>query len=80
MLTETAKGKDIAYHAAREYPQLYIAYGDTLGDALFAAARRVRLIEKDCIGFDVTVNPPYSYDSDNTWTVQVYAIRRDDDL
>lgn len=77
MITKTAKGKDIAYHAANERPDLYIAYGDTLSDALFAAARRVKKIEPTSIGFDITVNPPFSYDSGHEWTVQVYAIQAD---
>lgn len=74
MITKTKSGKDIAYHAFAETPHLYCAYGDTLADALFAAARRIKRIEEKVCGFDVSVNPPYSYDSDGLWTVNVYAI------
>lgn len=63
------------YFASRERPQLHVAYADTLSDALFAAAAAVKEIEENCCGFDVTVNPPGSYDGDlSTWTVNVYAI------
>lgn len=65
------------YHARRESPQLYVAYGDTLADALFDAATAIQAIEDDCVGFDVSVNPPYSYDGDALWTVNVYALRKD---
>ena len=75
MFSNNEYGDDIAYLCASEFPELYCGYGPTLSDALFAAARRVKQIEPDCIGFDVTVNPPYSYDSDGNWTVNVYAIR-----
>ena len=66
------------YHASRERVDLYVAYADSLADALFDAATAVKAIEGDCCGFDVAINPPGSYDFDSkSWTVNVYAIHKD---
>ena len=67
-----------SYTASREHPILHVSYAESLADALFAAAEVVKREEPHSIAFDITVYPPFSFDSGPDWTVNVYQIHQDE--